>query len=335
MSNDITVVRERAVFAPTQEDYKEMSVGEPQNMLEVRALAEYLAKSKFIPQSFRGDLNTAVMLIVTCKQYGLPITALSEVMEVNGKVGFWGRTKLGIVLKSGVCEYLIAKEKTDTKCVVVAKRKGWPEEVKVEWTIEQAEKAGLVRRSDAWQKYPKRMLYWRAISDAISEVFPDVIQGFSTVEELEEEPAQEAQVMEAPKELEMPKPKRTRKVKAVEEEKEEEPSEAILPPAEELETYDIKKEEKKDLPSDALFEAKETKEEEKSTPTRCLRYVKQVMMEGGVRYIVGVNPLNETLDKWVIPSASMASSLKKLTGTKVFLLIQDGKTVISYEECPA
>ena len=112
-------------------------------MLEVRALANFLCRSKFIPQSFRGDLNTAVMLIVTCKQYGLPITALSEVLEVHGKVGFWGRTKLGIVLKNPLCEYILPKEQTDKLCTIVAKRKGYPTEMTETYTIEQAEKAGF------------------------------------------------------------------------------------------------------------------------------------------------------------------------------------------------
>ena len=327
MSQELTVVNKQEMFAPTKEDYQEMSVGEPKNMLEVRALANFLSRSKFIPQSFRGDLNTAVMLIVTCKQYGLPITALSEVMEVNGKVGFWGRTKLGIVLKSGVCEYIIPTEQTDKKCTLETQRKGWPKPVSITYTLEQADKAGLVSRSDAWKKHPADMLYWRAVSRIISQVYPDVIQGFSTVEDLEEEQVQEAKVVDMPKELEMPKQKRARKVKAeiVEEYKSEPP---ILPPAEEMEHYDIK-----DAP--IVEENKPTSEEsyesQANKPKRYVRFVKQVLLENGERYIIAKNPLVQQEDKWIIPTAGMAGELKKLTGLKVFLFVDNG-TVISYEE---
>lgn len=336
MSQELTVVNNKEMFAPTKEDYLNMQVGEPKNMLEVRALANFLTRSKFIPQAFRGDLNTAVMLIVTCKQYGLPITALSEVMEVNGKVGFWGRTKLGIVLKSGVCEYIIPTEQTDKKCTVETQRKGWPKPVSVTYTLDQAEKAGLIARSDAWKKHPSDMLYWRAVSRIISQVYPDVIQGFATVEEEEERP-QEAEIVEAPREIEMPKPKRSRKVKAVEvkaEEHEEDKPETIeiphpvFPSDEELEATGIK-------PKEELFEGNETESTKQPLPEpkRYVREVKQVMIKNGDRYLVAKNPIAPHFpdDEWIIPTAGMASELKKLTGSKVYIF-SDGKTVFGYEE---
>ena len=323
MSQEIQVVKERAVFAPTQEDYKEMAVGEPQNMLEVRAMAEYLSRSKFIPASFRGDISTAVMLIVTCKQYNLPITALSEVMEVNGKVGFWGRTKLGIVLKSCVCEYLIPTEQTDKKCTIETKRKGWPKVVTVTYTIEQAEKAGLIARSDAWKKHPSDMLYWRAVSRIISQVYPDVIQGFATVEEEEENNMPKiVDAVAVPQPIEEPKPKRQRKIKA-----KEEPVQEVEPVVEE--------------PSiEEPAPAEEVKKEEVSIgatsaerPVRRARIIKQVKLEGGVRYIVGKNPIVPSApeETWEIPTAAMAGELKKLTGMKVALYIVDNK-VVNFEE---
>lgn len=338
MTQELTVVSKQEMFAPTKEDYQEMSVGEPKNMLEVRALANFLSRSKFIPQSFRGDLNTAVMLIVTCKQYGLPITALSEVMEVNGKVGFWGRTKLGIVLKSGVCEYIIPTEQTDKKCTLETQRKGWPKPVTITYTLDQAEKAGLLARSDAWKKHPSDMLYWRAVSRIISQVYPDVIQGFATVEEEEENPMSKAQVVAMPQEIEMPKPKRTRKVKAAAEESSV-VEDAILPPADELTTYEQPKDEPVVLDASVKEEYDVKKEEEPSlpvtadTPKRYVRFVKQVLLENGERYIVAKNPLVDSEDKWLIPTAGMASELKKLTGMKAYLFVMNGK-VVNYEEYP-
>lgn len=325
----LTVVSKNEMFAPTKEDYQEMSVGEPKNMLEVRALANFLSKSKFIPQSFRGDLNTAVMLIVTCKQYGLPITALSEVMEVNGKVGFWGRTKLGIVLKSGVCEYIIPTEQTDKKCTVETQRKGWPKPVSITYTLEQAEKAGLLARSDAWKKHPSDMLYWRAVSRIISQVYPDVIQGFATVEDEEERPMQQVEAVAMPEQVEMPKPKRARKVKAVE---------VVNPVAEESSVVEepfleehVEASQEQAVATESIVEAPKAKHEE---PARYVRFVKQVLLENGERYIIARNPVVSTQeDKYLIPTAGMASELKKLTGMKVYLFVLNG-TVFSYEEYP-
>lgn len=340
MSQELTVVSKQEMFAPTKEDYQEMSVGEPKNMLEVRALANFLSRSKFIPQSFRGDLNTAVMLIVTCKQYGLPITALSEVMEVNGKVGFWGRTKLGIVLKSGVCEYIIPTEQTDKKCTVETQRKGWPKPVTITYTLEQAEKAGLLARSDAWKKHPSDMLYWRAVSRIISQVYPDVIQGFATVEEEEESPMPKAQVVAMPEEVvEIPKPKRARKVKAktIEEKEEEEypnlVSNEFIPPAKEQEAYEPI-EAPVETKGEELFEPKETvapSPKEAPQPKRIVRFIKQVLLEGGERYVIAKNPIVSQEDKFRVPTAGMAGELKKLTGLKVYLFVAED-TIYGYEE---
>lgn len=349
----LTVVSRNEMFAPTKEDYQEMSVGEPKNMLEVRALANFLSKSKFIPQSFRGDLNTAVMLIVTCKQYGLPITALSEVMEVNGKVGFWGRTKLGIVLKSGVCEYIIPTEQTDKKCTVETQRKGWPKPVSITYTLEQAEKAGLLARSDAWKKHPSDMLYWRAVSRIISQVYPDVIQGFATVEDEEERPMQQVEAVAMPEQVEMPKPKRARKIKAVEvvQPAVEESSvveEKILPPADEIENYDMQDVKQAQetaeqtltetlvgQPKEALFETEETvaPEPKKEEQMRIVRFVKQVFLKDGERYLLAKNPIITKEDTFKIPTAGMASELKKLTGMKVYLFVLKD-TIYGYEEYP-
>jgi hypothetical protein len=342
MTQELTVVSKQEMIVPTKEDYQEMGVGEPKNMLEVRALASFLARSKFIPQSFRGDLNTAVMLIVTCKQYGLPITALNETMEVNGKVGFWGRTLLGIVLRSPICEYIMPVEVTDKKAVVVAKRKGWPKEVTIEYTIDMAEKAGLLNK-DNWKKHPADMLLHKANSRAISRVFPDVCQGMEAVEDLEENRVQEVQAVAMPEEVEMPKPKKARKVKAVvasEPEVVEEKSESqIIPTAKEMESYDIKGEEAtvEAATEEALFEVPEEPAKEKKTlapePKRIVRFVKQVLLESGERYIVGQNPLSSAIpaDKFRIPTAGMAGELKKLTGMKVYLFVAEN-TVYGYEE---
>lgn len=372
MTQELTVVKTSPI-EPTKEDYLEMSVGEPKNMLEARAVAAYLSKSKFLPTSLRGDTATALMLVITCKQYNLPITALSEVMEVNGKIGFWGRTKLGIVLKSGVCEYIIPEEQTDKKCTLTTQRKGWPKPVTITYTIEQAQTAGLIQRSDAWKKHPADMLYWRAVSRIISQVYPDVIQGFATVEEaMDEDNNQLPQAQAVVMPEEMPKARKARKVKAVSlsgeevledkdkgpvindikevrktqkkalEEMDKERSREIA----EEEGYDyeegfsfVKPEEKKvEEPEVIVPEGKtemfdvEEPTTDKPAPKRYLRFIKQVLMEGGVRYVKAENPLLHSEDKWVVPSASMASALKKLTGMKVFLFVEDDKVVVNYEE---
>lgn len=303
------------VYSPSKEEYKEMTVGEPQNMLETRAMANFLARSKFLPVALRGDLNTAVMLIVTCKQYGLPITALSEVMEVNGRLSFWGRTKLAIVLKNPLCEYILPKEQTDKFCTIVAKRKGYPTEMTETYTIEQAEKAGLIGRSDAWKKHPADMLYWRAVSRVISKLFPDVVQGFATVEDEEEN---NIAVIE-PKEVAKPKAKKVKAEKVV---IEAEPVVKEEPIADE-----IPLEEQIEAPEQVITEPKPVAEGTR----RYVRFVKQVSLVGGKRTLIAVNPLSNEEDQWLISSAEVASAIKKRTGMRISF-IPEGNTISDIQD---
>lgn len=339
--NELKVVND--VYSPSKEEYLQMPTGAMENMLQTRAVANFLSRSKFLPQALRGDLNTAVMLCVTCKQMGLPITALSEVMEVNGKISFWGRTKLAIVMKSPLCEYIMAEEQDDTKCTLIAKRKGWPKEVKETYTIQMAEKAGLINRSDAWKKHPADMLYWRAITRVISKVFPDVIQGFASVEDLEDEVDEKVQVVAKPVEAEPEKPviiadeRPAKRVRATRKAVTAEVVQPVVAPEAEAEAVQPEV-----MPADVVMQPVQPEEEQHPAsaephveePKTFNRYrvIKQVAVADGIRYIVGINPLNNAEDKFAILSAEVASELKKRTGSQVCLLVNSLEEVVSFKD---
>lgn len=61
--------------------------------------------------------------------------------------------------------------------------------VEIEWTIQMAQRAGLAN-GDNWRKYPRAMLRARCISEGVRTVFPGVVVGTYTPEEVEDmEPA--------------------------------------------------------------------------------------------------------------------------------------------------
>ena len=55
--------------------------------------------------------------------------------------------------------------------------------VKIGWTIDQASRAGLTGR-DVWKQYPRAMLRARVISEGIRTVYPGVLAGMYTPEEV-------------------------------------------------------------------------------------------------------------------------------------------------------
>lgn len=347
--NAIVATKPSLLQTLSKEDYSQMAVGAIDNMLQVRVIASFLAESKFLPQSLRKDPATAITLVITAKQMGLPITALSEVCEVNGKISFWGRTKAGILFRDARCEYVIPVQKTEQVCTLKAKRKGWPEAVEVTYTIGQAEKAGLTGK-DPWKKYPADMLYYRALSRVINEVFPDVIQGIATAEDIQDGIA-EAEISEeglqAPKQIETPKEKKTKSKQAPITPVISQPAQGIETPAENQETIDVEGEavnvETGEVVSEPIADApadisEAPEEEQKKEIFRVVERISTLPTQTAtgletVRKVICKNDLipSSPSESYSLGSLEMATALKRLQGTKVKLSIYKG-AVVSFEE---
>ena len=56
----------------------------------------------------------------------------------------------------------------------------------VTWSIEQAQKAGLIKPGGGWTKYPRAMLRSRVVSEGIRSVYPGCVVGTYTPEEVED-----------------------------------------------------------------------------------------------------------------------------------------------------
>jgi hypothetical protein len=63
--------------------------------------------------------------------------------------------------------------------------------VEVAWTVDMATAAGLTK-NPTWKSYPRHMLRARCVSEGIRTVFPGVVVGTYTPEEVEDEPARHA-----------------------------------------------------------------------------------------------------------------------------------------------
>ncbi len=57
-------------------------------------------------------------------------------------------------------------------------------ELSVTWTIEQATRIGLVKPGSGWAKFPRAMLRSRCISEGIRSVYPGIVTGTYTPEEV-------------------------------------------------------------------------------------------------------------------------------------------------------
>lgn len=128
---------------------------------------------------------TALNIMLSAKDLGVsPMKALNGGFYiVNGKISMSTALMCDRIRKEG--HSIKIPEWTDQKCVIIGVRKDNGDSVKVEFTMDDANRAGLLS-SATWKKYPKNMLYNRAMSMLARVLFPDVVGNCYSEDEKEE-----------------------------------------------------------------------------------------------------------------------------------------------------
>lgn len=122
-------------------------------------------------------------------ELGLSLTASFEFIHIiDGKPGLSPRGALALIQQSENFGGLEVKDISDTDgkpyaCRVKMTRKNGFSYT-IEFTMDDAKRAGVVKGGGGWDKYPANMLRWRAIGYCADVVFPDVIGGMKRVDEL-------------------------------------------------------------------------------------------------------------------------------------------------------
>lgn len=121
-------------------------------------------------------------------ELGLTLTAAFEFIHViQGRPSLSPRGALALVVQSGLAESIKIEDMKDSAgqpsaCRVSMKRRGGIEYT-VEFSMEDAKRADLLKADSGWLKYPSNMLKWRAVGFCIDIVFPDVIGGMKRADE--------------------------------------------------------------------------------------------------------------------------------------------------------
>jgi 5'-3' exonuclease len=121
---------------------------------------------------------------------GLDInTALQNMHMIRGKIGMDAKMIVALILSSGKAEYFECTEATPEKATWITKRIGGKAERSKTFTIEMAEKMDLLRpgkngAKTQWHKMPETMLTWRSATALGRIVYPDVMLGLYTPDEL-------------------------------------------------------------------------------------------------------------------------------------------------------
>lgn len=143
--------------------------------------AELLAASSMLPKHLQNPPNLLWMMEVAESLDLTLAQAVNGVVVINQVPSLKAETMRALVLRSG--HRFRVDAQTGDECTVSVARREYPDDVQTfSYTTADAQRAGLGGAN--WQKHPKAMLLARATSAACRAVFPDVIQGFYSPEEV-------------------------------------------------------------------------------------------------------------------------------------------------------
>ena len=126
---------------------------------------------------------TALMLIAQAEGYH-PALAARDYHIIQGRPTLKAETMMArFQQQGGRVEW---KTLTDTEVTAVFSHPSGGS-ASITWTFEQAKKAGLTNK-DNWKNYPRAMLRARVVSEGIRTVYPGVVLGVYTPEEVQDIP---------------------------------------------------------------------------------------------------------------------------------------------------
>ena len=124
------------------------------------------------------DINDpqAMIIIAAGQEMGLqPLQALRTMSFIRGRLCMTVQLQLAMARqRAGVRVETLEETADGTAVTVTLVRDG--ERVTVTYTLDDARRAGLADQRN-WRLYPRQMLRWRAIGDALRIIAPDVVMG--------------------------------------------------------------------------------------------------------------------------------------------------------------
>lgn len=162
-------------------------------MSEQRAIVPVNVETWQVIQSIAPVAQASRMFSVTQEQaaivmlkgyeLGLGVASAFEYIHViDGKPSISPKGALALIHRSGELAALKIEDGDGFCRVTMRRRNGF--EYTSTFTMDDAQRADVVKPKSGWEKYPSNMLRWRAIGYCADVVFPDVIGGLYRPEEL-------------------------------------------------------------------------------------------------------------------------------------------------------
>lgn len=162
----------------------------PQDIDQVWRMARMAVIGRMAPKSLVDQKSeeeataSCAVAIMAGAELGLsPLMALRSYAVVNGRPSLWGDGIKAVVRQSGKCDY-IRTGGDFTKGWCEARRSDNGEEKRVEFTWDQAKKAGLATKKGPWTDgYADMMMERRATFRCLNDLFADVLGGMADAQD--------------------------------------------------------------------------------------------------------------------------------------------------------
>ncbi len=179
----------------------------PQEWSQIIQMGGALVRSGMLPTSIR-TAEAAAAIMLTGRELGIPpMRAFSKISVINGKPAMGAELMLSRVLERYPDADWVPIRRDVEGAIVKARRKLTDAYTEFSFLLEDAKRAGVMSK-DSWQKYPRNMYYWRAVSDMVRALWPECLGPAShTPEELGAEVDEEGDVVDTTaRQIEPPPP---------------------------------------------------------------------------------------------------------------------------------
>lgn len=144
------------------------------NQLTISNLGEIFVRSGYFADA--RDAAQAVVKILAGQELGLPpIASMTGINIIKGKVSLSAVAMATVLKRHGKYDYRV-RENTNDACEIEffydTESIG-----KSQFSMKDAERAGIFKANPSYKKYPRNMLFARAMSNGIRWYCPDVLGG--------------------------------------------------------------------------------------------------------------------------------------------------------------
>lgn len=148
-------------------------------------IAERAYRAGVCPPDHRSSDTTFAVMLAGTEMGFEPMQSIRLLQVVKGRVNPTADATVGLVARSPVCRYFRCAESTATQAVYETHREGHPEPARLVYTIQQAQRAGLTG-SQTWKAHPEAMLRARCAAALARQVYPDLVSGIYSADEIAE-----------------------------------------------------------------------------------------------------------------------------------------------------